>query len=140
MSAPSTLHEDRVRTLETVAALAGIVVPASIGPECVPDVARVSIDGTVVLVADAKATETPGCTATIGRLRRYVRAVRPLVEAGVIVRVAVCHGDRGRVDDWQRNLTQLVAFAGLAVARGSATHGFDADTFVTSVDLRKAER
>lgn len=125
--------------LENVAVLAGVVVPTSIGPECIPDVARASVDGTLVLVADAKATETPGCVATIRRLRRYVRAVRPLVEAGVAVRLALCHGDAEHVDDWQRDLRELAAFVGLAVLRPPWTEVFDARTLVTSVDLRKTD-
>lgn len=138
MTAPSVAHEDRVRALETLAVLAGAAIPAEIGGECVPDVARISADGAVLLVADAKATETPGCEATARRLLRYIRAVRPMVEGGVVVRLAVCHGDPRQQKEWQRRLSLLATSAGLATAERPATATFDADTLVTWVDLRSA--
>ena len=135
MSAPSSAHEQRVRTFETVAVLAGVTVPVAIGPECLPDLALASADGTVLLVGDAKATETPGCSATARRLTRYLRAVRPLVERGVVVRLAVCHGDVGRVGGWKDQLENLACVARVALVRRATTFALDHGTVVTSVDL-----
>lgn len=97
MSAPSELHETRVDLLLALAMLAGLTIPTQIDPLRIPDVARRSPDGRRLLLADAKATESPRCRETARRLAAYLRCCRPYVAEGIQVRLALCHGyERGQ--------------------------------------------
>jgi hypothetical protein len=81
---PSELHEDRKATLGTLAILTGHVqIVGSLPGGLLPDVLRLRPSDGSLFVGDAKATETPGNSATFGRLEQYARALERWVD---------CHG------------------------------------------------
>jgi hypothetical protein len=135
MTAPSDQHEERVAVLETMALLAGVTQLLHLPGDGRPDVARISVDGAVVLVADAKDTETPGCSETSRRLRRYARALRDLIEGAVAVRLAICHGRPAATHEWERTLSCVARDVGLRQsAAGSCA--VDGHTVVAWIDLQ----
>lgn len=140
MSAPSDLHEERVRVLDTMASLAGLALPARIGDRRIPDVVRTTVERNCVLIGDAKASESPTCPETLSRLAQYVRAVRRLLQTGVPVRLAVCHGELHRVEAWERSLQSTVQVAGASVVARPASWKVDDATVVTWVDLAGPDR
>jgi len=80
---PSAAHEARVRTLATLATLAGHVVEIDALPDGGrPDVLLVRPGDHSVFIGDAKATETPGNAETAQRLVRYTAFLRAYVRAG----------------------------------------------------------
>jgi len=95
-------------------------------------------DRSVLLVGDAKDSETPGCSETFRRLSRYGRAVRGLVAEGLAVRIVICHGDPLSEKAWQATLLRLAAFVGLTVLGRPQSDRLDAVTSVTWVDLGRA--
>lgn len=134
------MHERHVRTLEAIATIARVTVPITIGQECIPDLARASIDGSMLLVADAKATETSGCEATRRRLTRYFRALRPILDRGVLVRVAICHSEPSRAKEWENVLLGLSRQTNIATFSHPSTTDLDAFTSLTWVDLTSVIR
>ncbi len=132
MSAPSTLHENRVAQLDTLAVLAGCRSPARLGSGTLPDVARVDRPVRRLFIGDGKATETAGCSETQRRLRRYVKATDPWRRAGFAVRVAVCHGAQS--GPWRSQLEVLASRAGAQIS-GSGMMCLDGTTAVSWVDL-----
>lgn len=135
MTAPSDLHQERVAVLETMAVLAGVSQPLHLPGDGRPDVARISVDGSVVLLADAKDTETPGCSDTSRRLRRYARALRDLGEGAVAVRLAICHGRPAATRAWERTLSWVVRDVGLRPFTVDSC-AVDRHTVVAWVDLQ----
>lgn len=81
---PSQLHEARVETLQTLAALSGF----QSGPDLLPGGSRPDVlllragDG-AVFVGDAKATETPGNSETFERLSNYAKFLTAWTETGL---------------------------------------------------------
>ena len=135
MSAPSITHESRVAVLATLASLAGASLPGSIGRGHVPDVVRLSTDGHVAFIGDAKASESAENPATRYRLYRYFRAARRLVSRGTVVRIAICHGESLNAAPWERVLVGLAHDAQLAPLAPPESREIDPETIVTSIDL-----
>lgn len=104
---PSALHECRAATLVTIAALTGHVLPLDALPDgSIPDALRLRPTDGSLFVGDAKATETPGNAATLGRLDRYARALARWARArgpGVLA-LAVTDSD---ADGWMQALRDL---------------------------------
>jgi hypothetical protein len=107
------MHEERVLCLETLAGLLSCRGDVNLGPGLNPDVARVSLLRQRLVVGDAKATETPGCTETHRRLRHYIRAAGPWIASGYAVRVAICHSPPAR--QWRQQLERDARVCGLEV-------------------------
>jgi hypothetical protein len=105
MSAPSTKHEVRVATLDTLAQLAGFSRPASI-PGLRPDVARRRPPSWLFL-GDAKHCERPQDVRTRSRLDRYVRHAAHHIDRGGSLLLALCVPSDGRA--WHRLLRSLLA-------------------------------
>lgn len=98
MTSPSAAHEWRVELLATVAMLSGCRRRVTLDKGMSPDVAAADDTGRRLFVADAKATETAGCSATSRRLRRYLRAISSWRAFGYDARFALC-AERGS-GDW----------------------------------------
>ena len=92
MSAPSTLHEERVVLLGEMADLAGFIIPSRIDAQLTPDIVRLHHRYPRLFVADAKATESPGNQDTKRRILFYLKAIQPWIESKFEVRVAICAG------------------------------------------------
>ena len=106
---PSPLHEDRRRSLDAVAVLSGHTEWWPSFPDgLLPDVLRYDPRTDHLFVGDAKATETPGCTATMTRLLAYARWVRAHVSrrarSGTL---AVAYGKADQTNGWMRLLTEI---------------------------------
>lgn len=131
MSAPSILHEHRVALLQDLADLAGFFRAASLGRSLRPDVCRLRPGGPAILVADAKATESPEDDATRLRLLGYASSAAAWVSARFQVTLMVCHGlDPSR--QWQEGLAAVAEIAGLEPSRFTYAV-LDHTTAVTSV-------
>lgn len=106
MSAPSAAHEARCKLIMGLATLAGLTVPSAIGAGLIPDVVRSDSRGLNLLVGDAKASESPGCSETARRLRRYFVALWDESLSGVTTRVvlAVSAGSVSTALSWSRTL------------------------------------
>jgi hypothetical protein len=137
MSAPSFLHEERVAQLDTLALLARCRGAASLGPRTLPDVVRVDHETRRLFIGDGKATETPQCSETQRRLRRYAAAAMPWARAGYAVRLAVCHTPGPGT--WRRQLETLASRAGAHVLAGGET-SLDEGTAVSWVDIGASTR
>lgn len=92
MSAPSELHERRVQILGNLADLSGFTLDVAVYTSLRPDVCRLHHDASSILIADAKATESPSDGSTRRRLVRYAAATRLWTNAGLQVAFGVCHG------------------------------------------------
>lgn len=101
MSAPSGLHEHRVQILGDLADLSGFTLDIAVHTGLRPDLCRLHHHAGSILIADAKATESPGDEATRRRLVRYAAATRLWTDAGLQVAFGVCHGpdDHGAWSD-----------------------------------------
>lgn len=110
MSAPSDLHERRVHVLCDLADLSGFTLDVTVYTGLRPDVCRLHHQAGSILIADAKATETPADGATRRRLIRYATATRSWTDAGLQVALGVCHGpdERGA---WTNVLVSCLAVA-----------------------------
>lgn len=131
MSAPSELHEHRVHVLCDLADLSGFTLDLALHTRLRPDVCRLHHYGRSILVADAKATESPADGSTRRRLGLYAMATRLWTDAGLQVAFAVCHGldDRGA---WNDTLVACLAAARQGLARATYAE-LDLDTAVTMV-------
>lgn len=133
MSGPSILHEDRVVVLRDLADLSGYVVTSQLAANPRPDLVRLHRSVPAILVADAKATETPGNLETQVRLLGYVGAVAPWLQVEFAVRIALCHGpDPHR--RWVTTLEKLADLAGVSIVRHDMSE-IDHDTSVSVVDV-----
>ena len=89
-----------------------------------PDVAAADDSGRRLFVADAKATETAGCSQTSRRLRRYLRAISPWRALGYDARFALC-AERGS-GDWDDALARAARSVSVGdVPPRSTTVGLD---------------
>ena len=113
MSAPSAIHERRVEYIDAIAVLAGYTVRVVLGAGLDPDVARFDPRRRRLLVADAKATEKPGCRDTRMRLHAYATAAREWERVGIDVRLLLCHG----TGDWAPLLEAVSSRAGFVAPR-----------------------
>lgn len=109
--APSLEHERRRELLDSLALLAGCSQRVATLPDgTVPDVLRWRPSDGLILVGEAKATETAGCASTRGRLRGYLGwAAHSGRNHGALV--AVCHDHAG--DTWRTVLAGLCDSSGL---------------------------
>ena len=111
MSAPSALHEDRVRTLQTLATLAGFTLSGGLLGGTRPDVLGLDVDRRRVLVGDAKATESAGTYSTRLRLTSYFRAANRWHGRGFEVAALLCVPS-DLSDHWLRLLLKTAKIAG----------------------------
>ena len=133
MTAPSLLHEDRVRAIAAVATLAGYTVDAVIYNRERPDVTRLHPRRPALLIGDGKASETPTDRATLARLVAYSTAARIWLSAGFTVDLAICHGADPR-NDWLKCLAHVADAAGILASDPSCTE-FDDTTWLSRVGL-----
>ena len=139
MNAPSELHENRVRLLEDLADLAGFYVKTEIYHwRLRPDVCRLHRHGRAIVVADAKARETPTDLATRHRLVRYAAASRLWARAGVVVTFAICH-DTDLAGRWSEVLASCLATAGHGRGRTSYAE-IDGRTAVSAITVVHGSR
>ena len=119
MTAPTVDHELRRVLLGEVADLAGYLMDVVYADDLIPDVVRLHARRPALLVGDAKATETAGCTDTRTRLARYVRHAGRWNAAGFDVTVAICHPlGTGR---WDLLINRAAACSGRVVTRPQST-------------------
>ena len=134
MTAPSTLHEERVALLEACAVLAGHLTPGRLAPDEYPDVVRLDLHRCSLFVGDAKATETPGCAATRARVHGYLRAIRAWTRDGFTARVALCHGRPDQAGGWTELLQHAARCAAIDVTH-TGCDDLEPGTVVTWVDI-----
>jgi hypothetical protein len=127
------MHEARVETLRTVADLAGYAVTVRLDGHVVPDLVRLHPSSPGLLVADAKATESPSCAATRARLARYSQHCRDWCAAGFQVTLMICH-DTDTCHAWLRCLRGVTSAASLRTSIMRVSR-IDADTWLSSVNL-----
>lgn len=135
MSAPSQLHEDRVAVLGDLATLAGYTAQASIDGRLRPDLVRLDPRRHALLLADAKATESPADVATRGQLLRYAQVAQLWAVADFDVDLGVAHGPEER-RAWATCLLEVGRRASFSDVRPWAVEIDDA-TWVTVVALRR---
>lgn len=133
MSAPSALHELRVRHLEVMATLAGFSVEMRLYPKERPDLVRAHVSRPAIFLADAKATEQPSDKETRRRILRYLTSSGLWARAGFDVAVVVCHG-RDRDARWAAMLDDLSAIAAHPLTVNRACQ-LDEVTWITSARL-----
>lgn len=118
-------HESRVQFLNTVAILLGCF--EEIGGELPdgrrPDVLRLDPGRNVLLVADAKHSESPGCTATQHRLSGYITWMATHVHRrkGIAI-FAICFGTRQHALGWLNIVPLLSRRRHLHVDDGGLKH------------------
>lgn len=137
MGAPSPLHEMRREMLGGAAALAGFYTVVPLAANEYPDVVRLHSQRPALFVGDAKATESPTCEATRGRLCRYFRTTRGLLAAGFEVTVAIGHATTDG-NAWAVMLTNAARDAGCRVGPASIVE-IDATNGLTWVDARSGQ-
>lgn len=138
MSAPSPRHEQRVVLLEDLADLAGYGRRIDVYDRLRPDVCRLHFATSSILVADAKASESPEDCSSHVRLSAYARAALQWVDAGFVVSFAVCH-DVDPSGRWSQLLASLVHEIGRSVSRQTYAV-LDDDTAVTAVTVDRGRR
>lgn len=106
MVSPTAEHESRRVVLATLADLSGYTAELKL-QGLLPDVSRANGRGDVFL-ADAKATETPGCSSTRFRLNRYARWLGQTTETPWCrtATLALAVGDRA--EGWMRLLDRVL--------------------------------
>jgi hypothetical protein len=109
MGAPTTEHEARVNELRTLSTLAGFTVDVRLPWRLRPDVARLCPVNLALLVADAKHTEDPTCTATLRRLRWYTTAMAAMPPAADAFTVALAVPGTTDPRGWSSLLVSAVA-------------------------------
>ncbi len=120
MSAPTPIHEDRARALESLADLAGFTNELAWEASLLPDVLRFSSRHRALFVGDAKATETAGATATFDRLARYVGAAAPVLDTGSGLWMVVAHGRPNEADAWADTLRRALLGSRIPASRVAA--------------------
>ena len=115
---PSLLHEERVNALRTMCNLTGCSEVGTLGEGLLPDVYLVDSASNRRIIGDAKASETPGCSATQRRLGRYLRAV--VIEADPRWRTRIALA-AGADPAWLHMLASLASNWGLEVQRRGST-------------------
>lgn len=134
MSAPSELHERRVRLLCDLADLSGYTLDVAAHTSLRPDVCRLHRHASSILLADAKATESPANRATRRRLLRYAMASRLWTDAGLEVALGACHDPETR-GAWSDALVSCLAGAGRRPSRRTYAV-LDHDTAVSMVVIQ----
>lgn len=134
MSAPSDLHEVRVGLLSDLATLSGYSVEVHIACVLRPDISRIQRACPRLLIADAKASESPSNTETRLRLRRYATAAWPWLTARNSVDFAICH-DPDPAEQWVQCLREVVESVGLAGSATSVTV-IEPQSWVTRMGVR----
>jgi hypothetical protein len=121
---PGPLHEERVRTLEALATLAGFLTEIPVLPDGrMPDVVRMCTRRRGLFLGEAKASESPGDQAALARLFRYVAWWQRVGRRGPALLVVCCGmQDSGR---WASSLTALVTEAGSSALANMESLGED---------------
>lgn len=134
MGAPTKAHEQRIDVLRDMAAVAGLVESFSLGVGLEPDVALRRRSSALVLVGDAKATETPGCAATSRRLSTYAWSLIDVVRRGVRARLVLAVPTSG--ERITRAWCDVLAIAAPPVPRSTPSHArVDESTTLIWLDL-----
>lgn len=105
----SAAHERRVQLLSAMGHLAGCHGAVRLDSVLEPDVVLANARRRILLVGDAKETETAGRRETERRLRRYLRGVQVWRRDGYTVRVAVCAASCS--GDWETLLRSMILAA-----------------------------
>jgi hypothetical protein len=115
---PSTVHEEGVKTLDTMASLLGCCERLSKGlPDGrQPDVARLDRRRQILFIGEAKHSEYPESTATKTRLTRYVQWLRAYVSRGRFGIIAICFSRREDAPIWLSAVTSVSSDVGLRVS------------------------
>lgn len=116
MSAPSDLHESRVRLLRDLADLSGYTLDVAAYTNLRPDVCRLHRGASSIMIADAMATESSVGGATRRRLVRYATAARLWANAGLQVAFGTCH-DHDAERAWIEALVCCLEIAGHSPSR-----------------------
>ena len=113
---PSVLHEERVKLLRALAAVFGFTRMLRGGfPEGEhPDVLLTGSQPLGIFVGDAKDSEHPSFSATVNRLRRYMRWFRAAGSQGRTCVFAISFGRVSDALEWKALLDQLARDAGFA--------------------------
>jgi len=118
------LHEFRVMLLKTVSDLLecfedfGGQLPDS----CRPDVLRINRAKEMLLIGDAKNTESPTSSATLARLFGYLRWVKAHVRRGGMALFVLCYGRNTGPTSWQDSVRALASELELACSFVSCCH------------------
>jgi hypothetical protein len=122
VSAPGEVHEERVRTLESLATLAGFLIGIPRLPDGrIPDVVRMCSRRRGVFLGEAKASEGPGDLEALTRLARYIAWWRQAGHHGPAI-LAVCCDQRDMMG-WAAELTALAADFGIPIKASSKPLG-----------------
>lgn len=134
-SNPGPRHEERRRTLETLAILGGCREPLlPFFPDGRrPDVLRFDRARRHLFVGDAKDTETPGCRETHIRLSGYAAWLRANALVAGTGTLALCHPP-GSALRWRELLETIARAHGFDGVTGEQRL-LDADAVVSWVDL-----
>jgi hypothetical protein len=132
VTAPSALHEQRVRTLQAIGDLAGFVDTSRLDQGNRPDVFQVNVARGRLLVGDAKASESPGIYATKLRLVGYLRAMLPWHRAGFEIAIILCVPSRD-ADRWLRLLIDSARVVGLGPVRPCDIDLVDGESVVSVI-------
>ena len=134
MSAPSELHEMRVRQLETMATLGGYTRDVQVYRGERPDLARLNMTHLGLLLGDAKASEGPMDHRSQARLHAYLVSAQLWLRAGFTASLVICHG-ADPTASWGTVLRRLGQATGGRVTSVTVTR-VDSLSWVTTVSLR----
>lgn len=115
-------HEARAQTLETLGRLLGCHrdLRFALPDRSLPDVLLASIDGAVAFLGEAKNTETPGCTASRARIRRYIFWMDGLPGLSTVI-ACVCYGPWQHGAGWLALLRDELRTTGYRVGRAAVS-------------------
>lgn len=121
--APTPEHEARAAFLRSLATLAGCAggLGAQLPDGLRPDVVRYAVGRRWIFLGDAKATETPRCSATRDRLAAYLRWLRAHESLGGAGVFAICFGRRGDAGGWLRAIFELAGRERVTCVAGDVT-------------------
>jgi hypothetical protein len=122
--------------LAALADLAGYTVDVRLDGHLKPDVSRLHQSSPRLLVADAKATESPHDRATRARLTGYAERCASWRRAGFEVSLAVCHGE-DHAGAWQACLRSVSSIARLGPCTATR-RSIDGTTWVSTTTFPPA--
>lgn len=103
---PSLTHEARVRSLETLADVAGFCLPMSLADGRRPDVVRRPLLGEGLFIGEAKYTEGPTDQGSLDRLRAYLGWLAALETPHARCALVVAHSF-AQGEQWRSRLVWL---------------------------------
>lgn len=122
-SLTQTWHQVQVTFLEDLATAVGCTQSVVLPDGVVPDVARFNPRRSLLLLADAKDTETPGTSATQERLGAYVAwLVGHAAHPGRTSVLILCFRRRRDTSGWERHIGSLARIAHGEMTRSWATY------------------